>query len=120
MHPALCAVSGVDDHIRLQGDGLHVSFATKPLTQGGTPLDPGYLPHTPGLPEFNHDMYVVCVCVRGGLCVQPPYPPSRFCSGDCAPFSGGWSWPHANHAGTIKVYGFSTMSRVSGKALRAG
>jgi choline monooxygenase len=35
---------------------MHVSFATKPLTRGGTPLDPGYLDDIPGLPAFNKDM----------------------------------------------------------------
>lgn len=40
----------------MQGPGLHVSFATKPLTKGGTPLDPGYIPDMPHLPDFNKDM----------------------------------------------------------------
>jgi len=47
VHPDLCKVSGVDEHRRHQGRGMYMGFATDPLTQGGTPLDPGRLPVFP-------------------------------------------------------------------------
>ena len=47
VHPALCNVSGVDEHQRYQGRGMYMGFATDPLTKGGTPLDPGRLPPFP-------------------------------------------------------------------------
>lgn len=49
VHPALCAVSGVDDHLRTQGDSKCVAFATVPLTDGGTTVDPSVAKPMPGL-----------------------------------------------------------------------
>ncbi|GBG33310.1 Choline monooxygenase, chloroplastic [Hondaea fermentalgiana] len=51
VHPALCNVSRVDDHHREQGASMAVSFVTRPLTNGGTPIDPAVLPSFPGLAE---------------------------------------------------------------------
>jgi len=56
VHPELCDVSGVDEHRRNQGRGMYMSFATDPLTQGGTPIDPGRIPPFPMLRERNHKM----------------------------------------------------------------
>jgi phenylpropionate dioxygenase-like ring-hydroxylating dioxygenase large terminal subunit len=53
VHPELCAVSGVDEHRRRQGTGMFMCFATEPLKQGGTPIDPGQLPPFPGLGDRN-------------------------------------------------------------------
>ena len=44
VHPALCDVSGVDEHQRFQGKGMYCGFVTHPLTAGGTAIDPGRLP----------------------------------------------------------------------------
>lgn len=51
VHPALCNVSRVDDHHREQGTSMAVSFVTRPLTNGGTPIDPEVLPAFPGMAE---------------------------------------------------------------------
>merc|ERR1712013_580884 len=40
VHPELCEVSSVANHVRRQGRGQYTAFATYPLTYGGTPLDP--------------------------------------------------------------------------------
>ena len=57
VHPALCNVSGVDEHERRQGKGMYMGFATYPLngdsTAGPTPIDPGRLPPFPGLRGAN-------------------------------------------------------------------
>jgi choline monooxygenase len=47
VHPALCNVSGVDEHQRYQGKGMYMGFATHPLTVGGTAIDPGQAPPRP-------------------------------------------------------------------------
>jgi phenylpropionate dioxygenase-like ring-hydroxylating dioxygenase large terminal subunit len=44
VHPDLCLVSGVDQHARAQGRGQYVGFVTRPLTRGGTAIDPGTFP----------------------------------------------------------------------------
>ncbi|KAJ8603772.1 hypothetical protein CTAYLR_000328 [Chrysophaeum taylorii] len=49
VHPELCAVSGVDEHVRTQGAGKYLGFATAPLTNGGTAVDPVVAPPMPGL-----------------------------------------------------------------------
>ena len=49
VHPALCKVSGVEEHIRTQGRGKYMAFATNPLTNGGTAIDPDVAPPMPGL-----------------------------------------------------------------------
>ena len=36
VHPALCDVSGVDEHRRNQGTGMYLGFRTDPLTQAGS------------------------------------------------------------------------------------
>lgn len=56
VHPELCTVSGVDDHIRTQGKGKYLGFATSPLTNGGTFVDPNVAPIMPGL-EGTPDAY---------------------------------------------------------------
>jgi len=53
VHPELCNVSGVNEHRRRQGTGMFMCFATEPLKQGGTPIDPGQLPPFPGLGARN-------------------------------------------------------------------
>ena len=57
VHPALCDVSGVDEHERRQGTGMYMCFATDPLngdsTSGTTALDPGRLKTWPGLSAKN-------------------------------------------------------------------
>jgi len=53
VHPALCDVSGVDEHRRNQGTGMYLGFRTDPLTQGGTAIDPGRLPPFPPLRTFR-------------------------------------------------------------------
>lgn len=40
VHPELCMVSSVANHIRRQGAGQYTGFATYPLTYGNTPADP--------------------------------------------------------------------------------
>jgi len=40
VHPELCQVSSVANHIRRQGTGHYMGFATYPLSYGGTPSDP--------------------------------------------------------------------------------
>ena len=40
VHPELCEVSSVANHIRRQGTGQYTGFATYPLSYGGTPADP--------------------------------------------------------------------------------
>jgi len=54
VHPALCNVSGVDEHQRYQGKGMYMGFATHPLTIGGTAIDPGRLPPFPQIREHRH------------------------------------------------------------------
>jgi len=54
VHPSLCAVSSVNAHQRTQGAGMNTSFITRPLSSGGTPLDPHSMPHLPGLTGDNH------------------------------------------------------------------
>jgi len=49
VHPELCTVSGVDEHVRTQGKGKYLAFATAPLTNGGTSVDPSVAPPMPGL-----------------------------------------------------------------------
>jgi phenylpropionate dioxygenase-like ring-hydroxylating dioxygenase large terminal subunit len=52
VHPALCKVSGVDEHVKAQGKGMYMLFATQPLSDGvdgGTPLDPSRIPPYPGI-----------------------------------------------------------------------
>ena len=51
VHPLLCTVSGVDEHLRTQGRGKCVAFATAPLTDGGTCVDPSVAPPMPGLED---------------------------------------------------------------------
>ncbi len=57
VHPALCNVSGVDEHMRRQGKGMYMCFVTTPLngesTAGATPIDPGRLPPFAGLRGDN-------------------------------------------------------------------
>lgn len=53
VHPALCAVSGVDEHIRYQGQGMYAMYLTSPLTNGGTEVDPDIMPKMPGLGEME-------------------------------------------------------------------
>jgi choline monooxygenase len=53
VHPELCKVSVVDNHIRTQGDGSYVGFVTHPLGNGGTPIDANVLPAMPGLSNPN-------------------------------------------------------------------
>jgi choline monooxygenase len=56
VHPALCDVSGVDEHLRQQGKGMYMCFATHPLNQEGAPqtvLGPGRLPPFPGISGTN-------------------------------------------------------------------
>ena len=55
MHPALCNVSGVEEHIRTQGRGKYCAFATSPLTDGGTEIDPSIAPQMPGLSAVDAD-----------------------------------------------------------------
>ena len=54
VHPALCDVSGVDEHQRFQGRGCYMGFATHPLTKGGTAIDPGRLPPFPPIRAHRH------------------------------------------------------------------
>jgi len=54
VHPALCNVSGVDEHQRYQGKGMYMGFATHPLTVGGTAIDPGRLPPFPSVGAHRH------------------------------------------------------------------
>ena len=56
VHPELCDVSGVDEHRRNQGRGMYMSFATEPLSKGGTPIDPGRIPPFPTLRPRHHEM----------------------------------------------------------------
>lgn len=49
VHPELCTVSGVNEHVRTQGKGKYLGFATSPLTNGGTFVDPIVAPPMPGL-----------------------------------------------------------------------
>jgi len=56
VHPALCDVSGVDEHVPKQGKGMYMAFATAPLTKGGTAIDPGQLPPFEGLTHPNTEM----------------------------------------------------------------
>lgn len=54
VHPALCNVSGVDEHRREQGTGMYCCFATDPLTAGGTAIDPGRLPVFSAIEGTSH------------------------------------------------------------------
>ena len=49
VHPELCTVSGVDEHVRTQGRGKYLAFATAPLTNGGTAVDSSVAPPMPGI-----------------------------------------------------------------------
>jgi phenylpropionate dioxygenase-like ring-hydroxylating dioxygenase large terminal subunit len=49
VHPALCDVSGVDEHRSEQGTGMYGCFVTDPLTKGSTAIDPGRLPPWRGI-----------------------------------------------------------------------
>ena len=53
VHPALCDVSGVDEHEMRQGDGMYALFATDPLTKGGTALDADRIVPHPALSAKN-------------------------------------------------------------------
>jgi len=53
VHPELCKVSVVDNHMRTQGDGSYIGFVTRPLGEGGTPVDAMVLPPMPGLTGDN-------------------------------------------------------------------
>jgi choline monooxygenase len=55
VHPSLVQVSGMDEHVRLQGRGCYVGLGTDPLTPANTPLDPYYIPHFPTLPENSRN-----------------------------------------------------------------
>lgn len=62
VHPALCDVSGVDEHDRRQGKGMYMGFGTFPLRQGGTALDPGRLPPFRGISEPDTESaYHICI-----------------------------------------------------------
>jgi len=62
VHPALCNVSGVDEHQRFQGRGMYMGFATHPLTKGGTAIDPGRLPPFPAIKAHRHETaYHLCI-----------------------------------------------------------
>mmetsp|Transcript_6123 Transcript_6123/g.19702 ORF Transcript_6123/g.19702 Transcript_6123/m.19702 type:complete len:442 (+) Transcript_6123:174-1499(+) len=62
VHPELCNVSGVDEHRRHQGRGMYMCFATEPLSQGGTPIDPGRIPPFPTLrPRHQRMAYHVAL-----------------------------------------------------------
>eukprot|EP00468_Gymnochlora_sp_CCMP2014_P009277 CAMPEP_0167747372 /NCGR_PEP_ID=MMETSP0110_2-20121227/4248_1 /TAXON_ID=629695 /ORGANISM="Gymnochlora sp., Strain CCMP2014" /LENGTH=504 /DNA_ID=CAMNT_0007632273 /DNA_START=195 /DNA_END=1709 /DNA_ORIENTATION=+ len=62
VHPSLCAVSAVDDHHRTQVAGNHTSFVTRPISKGGTPIDPHVLPHFEGLgPNNNQTAWFHCI-----------------------------------------------------------
>lgn len=72
VHPALCMVSGVDEHDREQGKGMYMCFKTNPLTKGGTALDPGRMPFTPGIGEANQETaYHVCIFPNVFFSVYP-------------------------------------------------
>eukprot|EP00633_Aureoumbra_lagunensis_P005251 CAMPEP_0197317982 /NCGR_PEP_ID=MMETSP0891-20130614/49209_1 /TAXON_ID=44058 ORGANISM="Aureoumbra lagunensis, Strain CCMP1510" /NCGR_SAMPLE_ID=MMETSP0891 /ASSEMBLY_ACC=CAM_ASM_000534 /LENGTH=1265 /DNA_ID=CAMNT_0042808215 /DNA_START=89 /DNA_END=3887 /DNA_ORIENTATION=- len=49
VHPELCTVSGVAEHYRTQGSGKYLGFATAPLSNGGTFVDPDVAPPLPGI-----------------------------------------------------------------------
>jgi choline monooxygenase len=55
VHPELCLVSSVANHIRRQGTGHYMGFATYPLTSGGTPTDPDKFPHFAGINEADSE-----------------------------------------------------------------
>jgi len=55
VHPELCAVSSVANHIRRQGTGHYMGFATYPLTNGGTPTDPDRFPAFAGINEADRE-----------------------------------------------------------------
>jgi len=62
VHPALCSVSGVDEHQRFQGRGMYMGFSTHPLTKGGTAIDPGRLPPFPTIDANRHQTaYHLCI-----------------------------------------------------------
>eukprot|EP00040_Diaphanoeca_grandis_P004214 m.27601 g.27601 ORF g.27601 m.27601 type:complete len:470 (-) comp15773_c0_seq1:470-1879(-) len=72
VHPALCMVSGVDEHDRAQGTGMYMAFKTDPLTKGGTALDVGRMPPAPGLKERDQNTaYHVCIFPNVFFSVYP-------------------------------------------------
>jgi len=74
VHPSLCTVSGVDEHCRAQGRGMYMCFATKPLTRGGSAIDPGQLPPFEGLGAPHTDTaYHVCIFPNTFFSVYPDH-----------------------------------------------
>lgn len=72
VHPELCAVSGVDEHVRTQGSGKYVSFATSPLTNGGTAVDPNVAKPFPGLgPENAETAHHLCIFPNVFMSIYP-------------------------------------------------
>lgn len=55
VHPELCQVSSVANHIRRQGTGQYTGFATYPLTSGGTPADPDVFDPFEGINEADRE-----------------------------------------------------------------
>ena len=55
VHPELCEVSSVANHVRRQGQGQYTAFATYPLTYGGTPMDPDQFKHFEGLNAVDRE-----------------------------------------------------------------
>jgi len=53
VHPELCEVSSVANHVRRQGYGQYTAFATYPLSYGGTPMDPDSFAPFEGLNEVD-------------------------------------------------------------------
>merc|ERR1719181_412600 len=72
VHPELCAVSGVEEHVRTQGRGKYVSFATSPLTNGGTAVDPQVAKPFPGLgPESAETAHHLCIFPNVFMSIYP-------------------------------------------------
>ena len=73
VHPALCDVSGVDEHQRRQGTGMYMCFATEPLN-GESPkgshrphsLHGSQSPHGSHRPAPSRALFSRCFCA---LCV---------------------------------------------------
>ena len=51
IHKTLVKSSEPTNHICTQKEGKYIGFETNPLTESGTPMDPGFLPPMPGLSE---------------------------------------------------------------------
>jgi len=49
IHKTLVQSSEPENHINTQKEGKYIGFETNPLTESGTPMDPGFLPPMPGL-----------------------------------------------------------------------